>query len=39
MFYSPEALVVYPVIGGIPCLREDNGVFASSYKEICGESK
>jgi hypothetical protein len=32
--FSPEALVAYPVIGDIPCLRIENGVFASKYKEI-----
>jgi ubiquinone/menaquinone biosynthesis C-methylase UbiE len=34
MLFSPEALVVYPIIGGIPCLRIENGVFASKYLEI-----
>jgi hypothetical protein len=34
MFFSPEALVVYPTIGGIPCLRIENGVFASKYEEM-----
>lgn len=34
MLFSPEALVVYPVIGGIPCLRIENGVFASKFQEI-----
>ena len=34
MLFSPEALAVYPVLGGIPCLRIENGVFASKYKEI-----
>ena len=34
MFYSPEALRVYPIIGGIPCLRIENGVFASKYAEL-----
>lgn len=32
-FYSAEALVAYPIIGGIPCLRIENGVFASKYQE------
>lgn len=32
--YSPEALVVYPIVGGIPCLRIENGIFASKYQEI-----
>jgi ubiquinone/menaquinone biosynthesis C-methylase UbiE len=34
MLFSPEALVVYPIVGGIPCLRIENGVFASKYKEV-----
>lgn len=34
MFFSPEALVVYPVVGGIPCLRIKNGIFASKYEEV-----
>ena len=31
MMFSPEALRVYPVISGIPCLRVENGIFASKY--------
>lgn len=34
MMFSPEGLVVYPIIDGIPCLRVENGVFASKYREI-----
>lgn len=34
MLFSPEALVTYPIVGGIPCLRINNGIFASKYKEI-----
>jgi len=34
MLFSPEALVVYPVIAGIPCLRIENGIFASKYDEV-----
>jgi len=37
-FFSPEALVVYPVIGGIPCLRIENGVFASKYDDKFGST-
>jgi uncharacterized protein YbaR (Trm112 family) len=33
MLFSPEALVVYPIVGGIPCLRIENGILASKYKE------
>ena len=34
MFFSPEAGVVYPVVGGIPCLRIENVIFASKYQEV-----
>ena len=34
MLFSPEALVVYPVIAGIPCLRIQNGILASKYPEV-----
>lgn len=34
MLFSPEALTVYPIIGGIPCLRVEKGVFASKYEEV-----
>lgn len=34
MLFSPEALVVYPIVGGIPCLRTNSGIFASKYKEV-----
>ena len=34
MLFSPEALAVYPVLKGIPCLRVENGIFASKYKEV-----
>ena len=33
MLFSPEALVVYPVIDGIACLRSENGVFASCFDD------
>ena len=33
-FYSPEALVAYPIIGDIPCLRIQNGIFSSRFPEI-----
>ncbi len=34
MLFSPAALAVYPIVGGIPCLRIENSVFASKYKEF-----
>jgi SAM-dependent methyltransferase len=33
-FFSPESLTAYPVIGGVPCLRIENGVLASRYEEL-----
>jgi len=33
-FYSPEALAVYPIINGIPCLRIENAILASKFVEI-----
>ena len=32
--YSPEALAVYPVLGGIPCLRIENAILASKFVEL-----
>lgn len=32
--FSPEALVVYPVLAGIPCLRIENGILASKFEEV-----
>jgi len=34
MLFSPEALVVYPIVDGIPCLRVENGIVAGRYPEI-----
>jgi ubiquinone/menaquinone biosynthesis C-methylase UbiE len=34
MYYSPEALSVYPIIGGIPCLKESDSIIASKYLEV-----
>ncbi|MCI5160178.1 MAG: methyltransferase domain-containing protein, partial [Candidatus Electrothrix sp. AUS1_2] len=34
MLFSPEALAVYPIVGGIPCLRVENGIVASKYKDV-----
>jgi ubiquinone/menaquinone biosynthesis C-methylase UbiE len=36
MLFSEEALMIYPIAGGIPCLRIENGMFASKYKEVMG---
>lgn len=36
MLFSPEALAVYPIVGGVPCLRVENGFFASRYEEVVG---
>lgn len=34
MLFSPEALMVYPIVAGIPCLRLENGIVASKYQEL-----
>lgn len=34
MLYSEEALSVYPVIGGIPCLRPESAILASHYPDF-----
>lgn len=34
MLYSQEALVVYMIVGGIPCLKIENGILASKYPEF-----
>lgn len=34
MYYSPEGLCVYPVVGGIPCLRIENAITASKFPEM-----
>lgn len=34
MFFSSEALAIYPIVDGIPCLRSENSIFASKYEEI-----
>ncbi len=36
MMFSPEALVVYPIVGGIPCLRIENGIVASKFPDLLG---
>jgi len=30
-YFSEDALVAYPILDGIPCLRIENGIFASRY--------
>ena len=37
--FSPQGLVAYPVILGIPCLRIENGVFASHLKRFADLEK
>jgi ubiquinone/menaquinone biosynthesis C-methylase UbiE len=34
MLFSPEGLIVYPILAGIPCLRIENSIVASKYPEI-----
>jgi SAM-dependent methyltransferase len=31
--YSPESMYAYPIMGGIACLRVENGVFASRFAD------
>jgi len=38
VLFSPEALVVYPIVGGIPCLRIENAILASKYPEVVAKS-
>ncbi len=33
-YFSQLGLCMYPLIGGIPCLKESNGVIASKYPEF-----
>lgn len=35
--FSHEAQLVYPVIGDIPCLRIENGIFASKFAELASQ--
>lgn len=39
VLFSPAGLCVYPIIGGIPCLRIENGIIASRYSEFMPKSK
>jgi len=32
--FSQEALVAYPILAGIPCLRIENGILASKFDDI-----
>ncbi len=34
VFFSPEALVAYPIINNIPCLRIENGILASHFENF-----
>jgi ubiquinone/menaquinone biosynthesis C-methylase UbiE/uncharacterized protein YbaR (Trm112 family) len=34
VLFSRDALVAYPVIGGIPCLRIENGIVASKFADF-----
>jgi ubiquinone/menaquinone biosynthesis C-methylase UbiE/uncharacterized protein YbaR (Trm112 family) len=38
MYYSPEALSVYPIIDNIPCLKPSDAIIASKYAEVVNES-
>lgn len=34
VYFSESALSVYPVLNGIPCLRTDNAILASKFKDF-----
>jgi len=34
VFFSPDALMVFPIIGGIPCLRPENGIIATRFADL-----
>lgn len=34
VLFSPEGLMIYPIIDDIPCLRVENGIIASHYKKL-----
>jgi len=33
ILFSPEALVAYPIVIGIPCLRPQQGILATRFAE------
>lgn len=33
-YYSEEAMSIYPIVNGIACLRKENKILATKYKEI-----
>ena len=37
VYFSPEALAVYPILAGIPCLRVENAIVASKWPEFTSE--
>lgn len=36
-YYSPEDCLIFPLIGAIPCLLAEQGVFSTKYGEFAGE--
>jgi ubiquinone/menaquinone biosynthesis C-methylase UbiE len=34
ILFSAESCMAYPIIGGIPCLRIENGIFASKLEDL-----
>ncbi|WP_062266696.1 class I SAM-dependent methyltransferase [Endozoicomonas arenosclerae] len=36
VLFSKDSPLVYPVVGGVPCLREEHGILAGSYQELVG---
>ena len=39
MLYSSEALSVYPLVAGIPCLRPESAILASHYPDVLDPDK
>jgi len=37
--FSGEALIAYPILNNIPCLRIESGIFASKYAEVSEKLK
>lgn len=34
VFFSQSAMSIYPVVGGIPCLRKENAIIASKFEDF-----
>lgn len=36
-YYSPDSFLAYPVLGGIPCLLENNAILATKYQSAAAD--